>query len=192
MEGQLIADRSRHGEHPLPDGDVREHALDQLRGELIRRPPQEGQKPLTREQGVNSDSSASICLQTSTSARSTPTARAPPRSRIEMLTDEAQVDLHACLTPIWSETACFADYVLPTGHASERHDLMRRTCRIRPGGRGSPPGGRLRGAGHRGTRIPFRAGLRRTRPGRRPTGARPRRGADAPRGGGPLAPELVG
>ena len=29
-----------------------------------------------------------------------------------------------CLTPIWSETAWFADYVLPMGHASERHDLM--------------------------------------------------------------------
>jgi anaerobic selenocysteine-containing dehydrogenase len=43
---------------------------------------------------------------------------------IEMLTDEAQVECHACLTPIWSETAQFADYVLPMGHASERHDLM--------------------------------------------------------------------
>ena len=45
-------------------------------------------------------------------------------SWIEMLTDEAKVGLHACLTPIWSETAWFADYVLPMGHASERHDLM--------------------------------------------------------------------
>jgi anaerobic selenocysteine-containing dehydrogenase len=43
---------------------------------------------------------------------------------IEMLTDEAKVERHACLTPIWSETAQFADYVLPMGHASERHDLM--------------------------------------------------------------------
>ncbi len=25
---------------------------------------------------------------------------------------------------MWSETAWFADYVLPMGHASERHDLM--------------------------------------------------------------------
>ena len=41
-----------------------------------------------------------------------------------MLTDEAKVERHACLTPIWSETAWFADYVLPMGHASERHDLM--------------------------------------------------------------------
>ena len=34
------------------------------------------------------------------------------------------MERHACLTPIWSETAHFADYVLPMGHASERHDLM--------------------------------------------------------------------
>ncbi len=45
-------------------------------------------------------------------------------SWIEMLTDETKVGLHACLTPIWSETAWFADYVLPMGHGSERHDLM--------------------------------------------------------------------
>jgi anaerobic selenocysteine-containing dehydrogenase len=45
-------------------------------------------------------------------------------SWIEMLTDETKVERHACLTPIWSETAWFADYVLPMGHASERHDLM--------------------------------------------------------------------
>lgn len=45
-------------------------------------------------------------------------------SWIEMLTDEEKVNLHACLTPTWSETAWFADYVLPMGHASERHDLM--------------------------------------------------------------------
>jgi anaerobic selenocysteine-containing dehydrogenase len=45
-------------------------------------------------------------------------------SWIEMLTDEAKLGLHVCLTPIWSETAWFADYVLPMGHGSERHDLM--------------------------------------------------------------------
>jgi anaerobic selenocysteine-containing dehydrogenase len=45
-------------------------------------------------------------------------------SWIEMLTDEAKVERHACLTPVWSETAWFSDYVLPMGHASERHDLM--------------------------------------------------------------------
>jgi anaerobic selenocysteine-containing dehydrogenase len=43
---------------------------------------------------------------------------------IEVLSDEAKVARHACLTPVWSETAWFADYVLPMGHASERHDLM--------------------------------------------------------------------
>jgi anaerobic selenocysteine-containing dehydrogenase len=45
-------------------------------------------------------------------------------SWIEMLSDESRVERHACLTPIWSETAWFADYVLPMGHASERHDLL--------------------------------------------------------------------
>jgi anaerobic selenocysteine-containing dehydrogenase len=45
-------------------------------------------------------------------------------SWIEMLSDERKVERHACLTPTWSETAWFADYVLPMGHASERHDLM--------------------------------------------------------------------
>jgi anaerobic selenocysteine-containing dehydrogenase len=43
---------------------------------------------------------------------------------LEALTDEAKIERHACLTPVWSETAWFADYVLPMGHASERHDLM--------------------------------------------------------------------
>ncbi len=45
-------------------------------------------------------------------------------SWMEALTDESKVERHACLTPTWSETAWFADYVLPMGHASERHDLM--------------------------------------------------------------------
>jgi anaerobic selenocysteine-containing dehydrogenase len=45
-------------------------------------------------------------------------------SWIEMLSDESKVERHACLSPIWSETAWFADYVLPMGHASERHDLL--------------------------------------------------------------------
>jgi anaerobic selenocysteine-containing dehydrogenase len=44
-------------------------------------------------------------------------------SWIDMLTDETAVGLHVALTPTWSETAYFADYVLPTGHASERHDV---------------------------------------------------------------------
>ncbi|HWP36690.1 MAG TPA: molybdopterin-dependent oxidoreductase [Gemmatimonadales bacterium] len=44
-------------------------------------------------------------------------------SWIEVLTDESLVGLHVALTPTWSETAYFADYVLPMGHGSERHDL---------------------------------------------------------------------
>jgi anaerobic selenocysteine-containing dehydrogenase len=44
-------------------------------------------------------------------------------SWIEALTDEAKVGLHVALTPTWSETAYFADYVLPVGIGSERHDL---------------------------------------------------------------------
>ncbi len=43
---------------------------------------------------------------------------------MEALKDEAQIGCHAALTPIWSETALFADYVLPMGLATERHDLM--------------------------------------------------------------------
>jgi anaerobic selenocysteine-containing dehydrogenase len=45
-------------------------------------------------------------------------------SWLEALTDESKVGLHVCLTPTWSETAWFADYVLPMGHGPERHDLM--------------------------------------------------------------------
>jgi anaerobic selenocysteine-containing dehydrogenase len=45
-------------------------------------------------------------------------------SWIEMLTDETQVGMHIALTPIWSETAWFADYVLPMGLGTERHDMM--------------------------------------------------------------------
>jgi anaerobic selenocysteine-containing dehydrogenase len=42
---------------------------------------------------------------------------------VEMLTDEEKVGLHIALTPTWSETAYFADYVLPMGIGSERHDI---------------------------------------------------------------------
>jgi len=42
---------------------------------------------------------------------------------MEMLSDESKVGCHIALTPTWNETAFFADYVLPMGHASERHDL---------------------------------------------------------------------
>ena len=45
-------------------------------------------------------------------------------SWVEVLTDESLVGLHAALTPTWNETAYFADYVLPMGHSSERHDVM--------------------------------------------------------------------
>ncbi len=45
-------------------------------------------------------------------------------SWIEVLKDEAKIGLHACLTPTWSETAWFADYVLPMGHGPERHDTF--------------------------------------------------------------------
>jgi anaerobic selenocysteine-containing dehydrogenase len=44
-------------------------------------------------------------------------------SWIEAYSDESMFGLHAALTPTWSETAFFADYVLPMGLASERHDL---------------------------------------------------------------------
>ena len=44
-------------------------------------------------------------------------------SWIEALTDEERVGLHVALTPVWSETAYFADYILPMGVGSERHDL---------------------------------------------------------------------
>ncbi|MCY3001918.1 MAG: molybdopterin-dependent oxidoreductase [Planctomycetota bacterium] len=42
----------------------------------------------------------------------------------EVLRDEAKVELHAALTPTWSETAQYADYVLPMGVGAERHDLQ--------------------------------------------------------------------
>ena len=45
-------------------------------------------------------------------------------SWIEVLKDESKIGLHACLTPTWSETAWFADYVLPMGHGPERHDTF--------------------------------------------------------------------
>jgi anaerobic selenocysteine-containing dehydrogenase len=44
-------------------------------------------------------------------------------SWIDVLTDEDLIGCHIALTPTWNETALFADYVLPMGHASERHDL---------------------------------------------------------------------
>ncbi len=43
---------------------------------------------------------------------------------MEVLQDEAKIGMHIALTPTWSETAWFADYVLPTGLGTERHDTM--------------------------------------------------------------------
>jgi anaerobic selenocysteine-containing dehydrogenase len=44
-------------------------------------------------------------------------------SWIEALSDPEKIGMHIALTPTWNETAYFADYVLPMGMASERHDL---------------------------------------------------------------------
>src|ERR1051326_6115313 len=44
-------------------------------------------------------------------------------SWIEALTDENLIGCHAALTPVWSETAYFADYILPMGLGPERHDI---------------------------------------------------------------------
>jgi anaerobic selenocysteine-containing dehydrogenase len=44
-------------------------------------------------------------------------------SWIEVLTDEKLVGCHVALTPVWNETSYFADYVLPMGLGSERHDI---------------------------------------------------------------------
>ena len=44
-------------------------------------------------------------------------------SWVEALTNEEMVGCFAALTPTWNETAYFADYILPMGHASERHDI---------------------------------------------------------------------
>ncbi|GEL20658.1 molybdopterin-dependent oxidoreductase [Pseudonocardia asaccharolytica] len=41
---------------------------------------------------------------------------------LQALSDPDKVGLHVALTPTWSETAEFADYVLPMGHSTERHD----------------------------------------------------------------------
>lgn len=43
-------------------------------------------------------------------------------SWMRALSDKDKVGLHVALTPNWSETAEFADYVLPMGHSAERHD----------------------------------------------------------------------
>jgi anaerobic selenocysteine-containing dehydrogenase len=45
-------------------------------------------------------------------------------SWIEMLESEDRIGCHVALTPTWSETAQWADWVLPMGLGSERHDIM--------------------------------------------------------------------
>jgi anaerobic selenocysteine-containing dehydrogenase len=43
-------------------------------------------------------------------------------SWMEVLTDHAKVGCYVALTPTWNESAYFADWVLPMGVGSERHD----------------------------------------------------------------------
>jgi anaerobic selenocysteine-containing dehydrogenase len=43
---------------------------------------------------------------------------------VEMLENEERIGCHVALTPIWNETAQWADFILPMGLGSERHDLM--------------------------------------------------------------------
>ena len=43
---------------------------------------------------------------------------------MEALCDEDMVGCHVALTPTWSETSWFADYVLPMGVGAERHDVV--------------------------------------------------------------------
>lgn len=43
---------------------------------------------------------------------------------LQALRDESKIKCHVALTPTWNESAWFADYVLPMGHAGERHDVM--------------------------------------------------------------------
>lgn len=43
---------------------------------------------------------------------------------MKALKDEEKIGCHVALTPTWNESAWYADYVLPMGHASERHDLV--------------------------------------------------------------------
>ncbi len=43
---------------------------------------------------------------------------------IDMLQDEEKVGCSVMLSPTWNETARWSDFVLPMGHATERHDLM--------------------------------------------------------------------
>jgi anaerobic selenocysteine-containing dehydrogenase len=44
-------------------------------------------------------------------------------SWVEALRNESLIGCYVALTPTWNETSYFADYILPMGHGSERHDL---------------------------------------------------------------------
>ncbi|HKR01899.1 MAG TPA: molybdopterin-dependent oxidoreductase [Pyrinomonadaceae bacterium] len=44
-------------------------------------------------------------------------------SWVDVLRDESLINCYVALTPTWNETSYFADYILPMGHGSERHDL---------------------------------------------------------------------
>jgi anaerobic selenocysteine-containing dehydrogenase len=45
-------------------------------------------------------------------------------SWMEVLQDADKIGLHVSLSPTWSETAWFADFILPMGLGTERHDTM--------------------------------------------------------------------
>ena len=45
-------------------------------------------------------------------------------SWMEVLQDTDKIGMHVSLSPTWSETAWFADYILPMGLGTERHDTM--------------------------------------------------------------------
>ena len=45
-------------------------------------------------------------------------------SWMEVLQDTDKIGMHVALSPTWSETAWFADYILPMGLGTERHDTM--------------------------------------------------------------------
>ena len=85
---------------------------------------------------------------------------------IEVLTRRGQGRAPRGLTPTWSETAWFADYVLPMGHGSERHDLMSQETHAAQLDRLPPAGA---------ARRPRAAAGGSPRPGRR-TRRQPRRG----------------
>jgi anaerobic selenocysteine-containing dehydrogenase len=44
-------------------------------------------------------------------------------SWVEALANENLIGCYVALTPTWNETSYFADYILPMGHGSERHDI---------------------------------------------------------------------